>query len=194
MSKNIKLACTCLVAILVLCFVSLSCSKPPVTVTLPVVTTTVPVTQTLTTTSTVNATTINTVTITNPTTITATATAPPVTVTTTIVPPPVTTTKPPMTITQYWPPVTKLYMEAYYYYLPPLAKGQTVNFTLNNSGSPLSYWVRDPATNLIISGKMDSVTLSYSSSFTAAISGTYSIECVPAEGLPTVFSLSFSIS
>jgi hypothetical protein len=202
MNNNTKLAAVFLTTLFILCFSSLSCSPKSVTVTLPAKTTIIPTTQTVTTTSSTTTTAIsmsivtitNHTTIINPTTNTTTPTAPPVTTTTTLIAPPVTTTKPPLTVTQYWPPVTKMYMEAYYYYLPLVSKGQTVNFTVNSSGAPLSYYVRDPANNVIMNVKIDFGTLVSSNSFIASIDGTYALECVPAEGLPTVFSLSFYFS
>jgi hypothetical protein len=99
-----------------------------------------------------------------------------------------------VTITQYWPPVTSWYTSAYYYRLPAITQGQTVNFTLIHEGASLFYYVRDPANNVILTGTIASDTMSGSDSFTATTSGVYSIECVPSEGYVTVFSLSFSVS
>ena len=188
MNIKIKLVCACLLAILVLGTFSLACSNTRVTVTAPAVTKAV--TQTLTATGYVTST----ITTVNPVLVTATITTPPLTVSTTIVAPTITTTRPPVTVTQYWPPVTKYNPNAYNYYLPSLTKGQTVNFTLKIDGAPLTYWVRDPTyTNVILTGKVDSSGTGGSGSFTALLDGVYTIECVATEGLAS-FTLFFTIT
>ncbi len=194
MSKKTILFSICSVMLLVLVLVSLSCIATPVTLTTPTVTKTLPVTQTLTKTSSVisTVTTISSTTVT--TTVTATTTAPPATVTATVIPPPVTTTRPPLTVTQYWPPSTSFLPQPFFYYLPPLTTGQTVNFTFKSSGPQISYFVRDPASVVILTGKTDSVTLTGSGSFTASISGVYGIEATPPDTAIAVFTLSFYMS
>ncbi len=197
MNTNITLAGSCLITTIVLFIGSLSCTRTPLTTTLPAKTITIPVTQTITATNVTVYTTVavtNNTTIVNPVASTITTTVPPITTTTTIVPPPVITTKPALTITQFWPPATGTNLTSTNYFLSSLLKGQIVNFTITPGGFPLTYYVRNPANDVIMNSKIEIGTLSASESFTVTMDGTYTIQCVPDLGLPTVYSVLFYIS
>ncbi len=87
-----------------------------------------------------------------------------------------------------------MYLGAIYFYLPTVTQGQTVTFTLKYEGFPINYYVHDPANNVRLFGKIESSTKSGSASFTASISGIYSVQCVPTDGIIDVFTLSFTVS
>jgi hypothetical protein len=190
MNKQSNIFGSCLILSLVLFLISASCAKSPVTLTL----TGIPVTQTVVATDFVSVT--NNTTIVNPVASTVTTTAPPVTTTivTTVIPPTLTITKPAPTVTQFWPPVTGTDTVSTNFFLPPLVKGQTVNYTIKNGGLPMTYYVRDPGNNVITTAKIDFGTLSISNSFTAATDGVYTIQCVQDSTLQNPYSVSFYIS
>jgi hypothetical protein len=186
MNDKTRLVSICLAAVLGLELLFSSCGKTasPTTITL-----TSPVTQTVATT----ISSVSTTTVVSPTIVTATITQPAVTATTTVTGPAVTTTKTSPTVTQYYPPVTKSTGDAYDFFLPALTAGQTVNFTLNLDGASLNYFVRDPTFAVIQTVNIPAGTKTSSGTFKAALSGTYTIECVATEG-QVVFTLFFSIS